>query len=202
MYPAVQAGPFQRTLDILHGALAPRVFLLNAVDRDEGLLEHWGHLGPDVGLGIEHLGRRHPSLEEGQLNLGPPPVRLRLDDPAQAVGGDPEPPFDDDGAEPHRELELDRGHDRQLLLADVILGPRLGEADGLADHPQKVEGDPRSVAQLLERSPADPGEPIVGARVQVGERECSVPYGGGHPVERNAGLVPAPHPTRPAHITG
>ena len=40
------------------------------------------------------------------------------------------------GLNPDRELELDRRHDRELVLADVVLGPRLGEADGLTNHLQ------------------------------------------------------------------
>ena len=79
-------------------------------------------------------------------------------------------------------------------------GPRLGEADRLADHLQQVEGDARCVAQLLEGRTTEPGESIEGARIQVGEREGAVPNGRAQPLEGYAGLLEAPYPARPAHI--
>jgi hypothetical protein len=121
-------------------------------------------------------------------------IRRRLS-PAGA-----EPPLDDHGPEPGRELELDHRHDRQLVLANLILWAGVGEPDGLSEHLQEVQRDTRPCAQLLEGRATEPGEPIEGAGIQEGERQSSIPDGGGHPVERHAGLLKAVHPTRPAHV--
>src|SRR5439155_20820351 len=48
---------------------------------------------------------------------------------------------------------------------------------------------------------ADLGEPIERGRIQERERKRSLPYGGGHPVERHAGQLKAVHPTRLARVT-
>ena len=105
----VQAGPFQRGLDVLDGALAPGVFLLPAVHRQERLAHEGGQPGAEIGLSMQHLCLRHPSFEEWLLDLRAPPVRLRLDDPAEAVRADPEPPLDDEGRKPTGVQELDHG---------------------------------------------------------------------------------------------
>jgi hypothetical protein len=156
--------------------------------------------GSEVGLGLEHLDRRHPSFEEGPLDVGAPPVGLGLGDPAQAVCADPKPALDHEGPNPVRELELDRRHDRQLVLADPVLRSRLREADRLANHLQQVHVDPGALAELAERRVADLGESIERARIEVGEGKRSVADGGGHPVERHAGLLQAVHPSRPEHV--
>ena len=111
MQPTEEPRAFQRILDIFEGALAPSVFLLAPVDGHEHLLHQRIDPGPEVRLGLEHLDRRHPSLEEGLLDVGAPPAGLGLGDPAQAVRADTKPPLDDDGPDPVRELELDRRHD-------------------------------------------------------------------------------------------
>jgi hypothetical protein len=110
-------------------------------------------------------------------------------------------PFDDHGAEPLGELELDRRHHRQLVLADMVVRRRLREADGLADHLQEVKGNARPFAQLSECRAAELGEPTESCPIQEGERENSVPDGGCHPFERHPGLIQAVHPTRPQHVT-
>ena len=46
------------------------------------------------------------------------------------------------------------------------------------------------------------GEPIEGGRIQVGERECSVPDGGRHPLEWHPGPLESLHPPGPTNITG
>ena len=46
-----------------------------------------------------------------------------------------------------------------------------------------------------------PREPVEGGRVQVGEREGSVPYGGGHPLERHPGPLEALHPPGSTDVT-
>jgi hypothetical protein len=179
VYPTVQTCPFQRALHVLHRALAPCVLLLPVVDGQQGLLHEGGHPGPDLGLGREHLGLRHSSLEQRLLDLGPIPIRLGLDDPAEALPVGAEQSLDHLRLDPGGELQLDRGHGRQLVFADVILGLWFGEAVSLPDDKEEVQGHARPFAQLTERRPAHPREPIEGGRVQVGERECSVPDGGG-----------------------
>jgi hypothetical protein len=104
------------------------VFLLAVVHRHEGLLGEGDQPRPQVGLGLQHLALRHAGLEEGLHDLGLVPVRLGLDDPAQVVTTRPEPPLDHAGPEPGRELELDHRHDRQLVLADLVLRPWFREA--------------------------------------------------------------------------
>jgi hypothetical protein len=99
------------------------------------------------------------------------PGRLGLGDPAQAVPADPKPPPDDHRPEPLRELELDRRHDLQLVVVDVVLQTWLGEAEGLADHHQQLQRDTPLRGQLLEGRGAEPGEPIERGLVQEGERE-------------------------------
>jgi hypothetical protein len=88
MQPTVQAGLLESDLDVLESALAPGVFLLRVVHGEEGLLGEGCYLGPEIGLGIQHLSLRHPPLDEGHLDVCSPPVGLRLDDPAQTVGAD------------------------------------------------------------------------------------------------------------------
>jgi hypothetical protein len=165
-------------------------------------LRRGGHLRPEVGLGLQHLALRHARSQQRHHDLAVPPGRLGRGDPAQTVPADPKPPLDANGAEPLCQLELDRRHDLQLVLVDGVLRTWLGEADGLADHQQQLQGDLRPCAQLLEGRAAEPGELVEGGHVQEGERERSIPDGGGHPVERHAGPLQALHPARPAHITG
>jgi hypothetical protein len=143
-----------------------------------------------------------PSREEGLLHLGLPEGRLGLGDPAETVRAGPEPPLDDDRAESVRELELDGRHDdRQLVLADVVLRPRLSEPDRLTDHPQEVHGDAPLLAQLVKGRVGEPREPIVRGHVHEGERERSVPNGGRHPLQRHPGSLQALHPARPEHVS-
>ena len=104
----VQTRPFQRGLHVLDGALAPGVLLLSVVDGQQRLLHEGGHPGPDVGLGRQHLGLRHPCLEERHLDLGPVPIRLGLDDLAEAVPVRSEQSLDHLRPDPGGELELDR----------------------------------------------------------------------------------------------
>jgi hypothetical protein len=198
----VQTRPFQRALDVLDETLGPGVFLLPVVDGEEGLLDEGGHLGPEVGLRLSHLALGHARRQQRHHDLAVPPLCLRLGDPAQAVPADPKPPLDDNRAEPLCELELDHRHDRQLILVDGVLRPWLGEAEGLTDHHQQLQRDTSLCAQLVEGRATEPGEPIERGQIQVGERERSVPDGGGHLVQRHAGLLQALHPTRPAHVTG
>ena len=76
-----------------------------------------------------------------------------------------------------------------------------GEAEGLADHHQQLQRDPGLCAQLLEGRAAEPGEPIVCAHIQEGEREHSIANSGGQSLQRHAGALQALQPTRPEHIT-
>jgi hypothetical protein len=160
-----QAGSLQGGLDVLDRALAPRVLLLSVVDGHQRLLKQRGHPRTELRLCLQHLRLRHPSLEEGQLDIGTPQFRLRVGDPAEAVRVDPEQLRDNRRADSLRELELDRRHHRQFVLADVVLRLRLGEADGLADGSQQFHGDAGSFAQLLEGRGGDIPEPIERARV-------------------------------------
>jgi hypothetical protein len=63
-----------------------------------------GHLGAEVGLGLQHLALGHARRQQRHLDLAVPPGRLGLGDPAQAVPVDPKPPLDDHGPEPLGEL--------------------------------------------------------------------------------------------------
>jgi hypothetical protein len=92
--------------------------------------------------------------------------------------------------------------DRQLVPADRILRLRLREAHGLAKHLEKLQGNARSFAQLAERRAGESGESVERAGVEVGEGQRSFPHRGGHPVERHAGQLEAPHPAHPPHVTG
>ena len=67
---------------------------------------------------------------------------------------------------------------------------------------RRSKGTPVSSLSCWKVVPLIPREPIERGRIQVRERERSFPHGGGHPVERDAGLLPAPHPPRPAHVAG
>jgi hypothetical protein len=91
------------------------------------------------------LSVRHAGFEEGPDDLGLVPIRLRLGNPAQTAPTDPEPPLNHDGPEPLRELEFDRLHHGQLVLADVVVWPRLRETDGLSDHLKELQGKRPSV---------------------------------------------------------
>jgi len=62
------------------------------------------------------------------------------------------PPLDDHGPEPGRELELDHRHDRQLVLANLILRAWLSEPDGLPDHLQERPGGYPSLRSAPGRS--------------------------------------------------
>jgi hypothetical protein len=103
--------------------------------------------------------------------------------------------------EPLCQLELDHWHDRQLVLADGVLRMWLREADGLPDHQQQLQRDTSLCAQLLEGGATERGEPIERGRIQVGERQRSVPDGGGHSLQRHAGPLKALHPPRPDDVT-
>ena len=106
------------------------------------------------------------------------------------------------GPKPICQLQLDHWHDRQLVVVDGVLRPWLGEAEGLADHHQELQGDAGAGAQLGEGRAAEPGEPVERGRIQVGERERSVPDGGSHSLQRHAGPLKVLHPPRPEHVTG
>jgi hypothetical protein len=199
--PLEQAGLVQRAFHVLDQRLAPGVFLLPMVDRQGRLLGKGRYAGPQLRLRLQHLHFRHARFEEGPDDLGSVPIRFRLRDPAQAVFTDPEPPLDDDGPEPLRELELDQRHDGQLVLANLILWAGLGEPDGLPDHLQEVQGDTRPCAQLLEGRCAEQGEPIEHSHIQEGKRQRPLPDSGGDTVEWHAGPLQAPNPTRPADVT-
>ena len=142
-----------------------------------------------------------PDASSGVIDLAVPPGRLGLGDPAQTVPADPKPPLDDNRVEPLCQLEFDHWHDRQFVLADGVLRAWLGKAEGLADHHQELQRDAGLCAQLVEGRAAEPGEPIERGRIQVGERQRSIPDGGSHPLERHAGPLKALQPTRPEHVT-
>src|SRR5918999_1287954 len=199
--PTEQTRLLQDAFDLLDETLAPGVFLMPVVDGEEGLLDKGSHPGPEVALSVQHLALGHAPLEEWLLDLGAPQVRLRVGDPAQTIRADTEPSLDNSGPEPLRELKLDRRHDRQLVLADVVLRPWLCEADRLADHLQEVHGDARPGAQLVEGHVAEPGEPIECGHIQEGEGQGSLLDRGAHSIDRHPSPLPALHPTRPEHVT-
>jgi hypothetical protein len=143
-----------------------------------------------------------PPSEQRLFDVRPPQVRLRRGDPAQTVRAHPKPPFDHDGPDPLGELELDRRHDRPFVLADGVLRPRLGEAEGFADHLQQFQRNAGLLAELAQRRGTHPREAIEGGRIEVRERKRSVADRGGHPVERHAGVLQVPDPSSPAHVTG
>jgi hypothetical protein len=198
--PAEQAGLLQRPFDVFDECPAPSVFLLTVVDRHGGSFSQLRHTRPEIRLGLQRRPLRHARFEERLHDLRPPPVRLCLGDPAKTVPAHTEPPLDDDGAEPIRELELDRLDDGPFLLSDVIFRSWLREAGGLPDDLQDLQGDARSFAQLAKGRLGDAGEPIERGDIEKGEREASLSHRPGDPVERHAGLFQAPRPPRRADI--
>ena len=153
---------------------------------------------PKSAWASQHLARRHPPSRRGMLDLGAPPVGLRLGDPAQAVRADPKPPLDDDGPEPRSRAGA-RSPARPTARPRGRGPPARGSAKPMASRTtfSRSMGIPVLLAQLAERRAADLGEPIERARIQEGERERSVADGGGHPLERHAGPLQARAPIAP-----
>ena len=130
----------------------------------------------------------------GPEHLGLPPGAFLLGDPADAVALDAEQPLDARRPEALGELQFDERHDRDLVLAQPIVGRRGRHADRLPDDHQQFERDAGPLADLLERLVRQGGEPLVGGRVEEVERERAALDGGPDGFERDPGIL-----ERPAH---
>ena len=137
---------------------------------------------------------RLPSAKAGPSHLGLPPGGFLLGDPADAVALDAEQSLDRRRAEPLGELHLDERHDRDLVLAQPIVGRWWRHADRLPDDRQQLERDAGPLADLPERLVGQGGEPLVRGRVEEGQRERAALDGGPDGFERDPGIL-----ERPAH---
>jgi hypothetical protein len=136
----------------------------------------------------------------GPEHLGLPPGTFLLGDPADAVALDAEQSLDARGAEALGELHLDERHDRDLVLAQPIVGRGWRHPDRLPDDRQQLERDAGPLAHLPERLVGEGGEPLIGGRVEEVERERAALDSGPDGFERDPGILERPTDQHTAHV--
>ncbi len=148
-------------------------------------------------MSLQHLGLDHPPLEQGRYDFGPVPISLGLGDAAKTLLIDPQPSLYDYRAEAAGELKLDSGYHRQLVLADIVLGPRLRVTECLSDDSKELERNPACSAQLPEGGVAESRESVERTLIEEGEGESSVSDCFGHVFEGHTGPLEVVDPTAP-----
>ena len=179
-------------LERLDDVRGPGARLLRVIHGQEGLFRE--RRDPVGEFGVPDVLRTFALRQGGTEHLGLPPCRFLLGDPADAVALDAEQPLDSRRAEALGELHLDERHDRDLVLAQPIVGRGRRHADRLPDDRQQLVRDAGPLADLPERLVGQGGEPLVRGRVEEGQRERAALDGGPDGFERDPGIL-----ERPAH---
>ena len=118
-----------------------------------------------------------------------PPVGLGLGQPPQALAVLPQIPGHGLRSDPLAKQDLTSGDDRQLGLADLVVGSGLGATGSLTDDEQEVERDAARLADLPERRLRERVESVVGWLLHEVEGQEATAHGLCQAVERKAGLL-------------
>jgi hypothetical protein len=129
---------------------------------------------PPLGGDIQDLAFADSGLDQRPLDLGSPPGRLGLGNSAQAVAVHAQPPLDHGGPKPSTKLPLDQLSQASLVLAHMVLGIGLGEADRFPNDHGQLEWDAGFRAQPAEGRRGASCKPIKDRKVEKVEREHAV----------------------------
>jgi hypothetical protein len=141
---------FQRALNHLDRLLGSGVFPLPVVDGEQGCSRRGAIRDAGSAWALQHLALRHSRLQHWHQDLAVPPGGLRLGHPAQAVSADPKQPLHDIRSGTRLRAEARSTGQPTARSGGRGPPPWLPEADSLADDHQKLQGDARLCAQLLE----------------------------------------------------